>query len=260
MKNKYLYFLVLLVGCVFNIATSKASEDVNSKVSHKFDFTLGLSWQVYSDDYREATKGKFYYLDSSEVKLKDIKYGNSFDLSGVYDLQFNITKHFRPFIGVGVNVSFPISKLNVIGQYYTSISNFAGVNLRVGGSFRFLDIFEVNVYANGGFTSAIWLANGASINVTTGIIGLFTINEKVYLDQAIKFGYVYMYGGGVDFVIRDRYTIGLFYARHIIVGGQESVDDTAQFENTAGTVEHRGFVDRYNNHTIGIRFGLHANL
>ena len=262
-----LYSKILL--CFFiTFLCSNIARSSTDTFTHKFNLSIGGDYQIFAGDFRENTRNRFYSVNNIVVNGLSTVMANgnadkkgvfSFIIAGNYDFQININSILNPFVGVGLDLSFPITKINNIYSYKTNIGNFADVKVRIGNSFKVFGIFDINVYADGGFGTSIWYANGDTISAAVYTATRDVTVEKQYLESDIKISYGYVFGGGVDFVIKEFYSIGIFYNFHRMFGGQSGLDTAVSYQNVAN-ICHETFVDKYTNHTVGMRFGIQMKI
>lgn len=266
-KHFFIFIFLLLTIC-----NNKDAISYQEKIYNRIGFAFNANYQLYAGQYRELTKNTFYNIsDDDFIKLNDgriglesdyligdKKGGISLGISFMYDVICSINDYLSPFIGLGVDVNFPITTQKSFFQYTTNLGNFGDVWLRIGNIFKVANSFSIGIYGNGGLASVMWIGNGSEVSSVLGLD-----DNKYDLETQAKFGIGYMVGGGIDFIIAENYFIGVYYNYRKILKGKDGIDATSTIDRSDITnnaiynaiQNNQVYTSKYEAHTIGMRLG-----
>lgn len=264
------------VNYVVDEVTGEQEEKDKKYEKSRFGVTIGYAKQEYTGEYKDEVKF-FQNLNNSTkeegTEGRNVDATHSINIGVFYDKIANIYAFINPFIGFEVDINIPVSSQNSYDYRYNDVygtkiyteempvgyatmnflSNFIDAKIRVGNIFRFGENFNISVYANVGFASALYgHENGfyrGGYNQGGGYTYLFdnTSNES---ETTVKFLAGYTYGAGVDVVIAKHYLIGAFYERKRMLSGEDII-----FKPLDGK-EYLNPISKYENNTIGLRIGI----
>ena len=269
--------LVLLSGLLAGISSfAYAGENNNQNNEEKKEdlvttrsiFSIGLTRQNYTGDYREQTKGKFRTGDLKKDKTYeyiDIDKSYGVNISYAFELQFNIFRILNPYLGFEISLGSPFTKqhdytdydwLAGLGEFldedvyqeagkaYSLTGNLADAKLKAGNSFKVIkNVLDVNVYGMFGIGTTGYFCRNMPIQYDGEI-------EKVPFAAGISYGYIY--GAGVDLIIAKHLLVGAYYEERNMKDNVVHPESEESFAN----MFVQGDIKNYSNRTFGVKVGI----
>ena len=197
MINKKVFCAVASIGIASSVYSNAI--DFNKDFYGKFNANIGYSFQGYTGDVTDI-------IDEMEISGNTNKYSHSIVLGAGFNTYYKLNNTIEPFAGIYFEGRIPVSKYNVYDYYNSSyqygekmsIKEVFNTQFKFGAKLNVVKDFAIQPYYSVGFN--VLMLNYKDVD------DYDNDSEKI---KKSKVGFTT--GAGVDFIIKDRFTVGVDY-------------------------------------------------